>query len=391
MNTLIAHLLALSIFLIRPNQEWSVPSSNKLNPPYLINIQKNIGNIKLMNLSDICKNIIYIPLETKQESLISEIDALEFSNSYIFVSDYKKLLQFDSNGKFIRKIGNQGRGPQEYLNIYNFCIDENAEEIYVLNQNGFLIFDFDGKFKKSYKLTFRPAQMILKDEISIMFHFYNISSPKIDNTISWVITNNQGIILQSFKNTLRRYNQPGISIGRTPFYKFGDSVHFMEFAVDTLYYLDGTQKIPYAVFYLGNLKMDPDPLITYAAREEVSKRLRDKFYIHLARENKSFIFIDLAKGLSNSHLNLIFNKTTYETFVLKDNGFQNNLDGGISFWPRYVFNDNMLVSYVEAFDLLKGIKQIQSDKSKAKAMSKQLVSLSKTITGESNPVLIVVK
>jgi hypothetical protein len=77
--------------------------------------------------------------------------------------------------------------------------------------------------------------------------------------------------------------------------------------------------------------------------------------------------------------------------VLKDNGFQNDLDGGILFWPKFVFNDNILVSYIESFELLKILKQRHSDKSKTKSMSKQLVSLSKSISEESNPVLIVVK
>jgi hypothetical protein len=391
MHLLILQLLTLSTIALKSNFAESAKIIDAEPFLYKVNIETNIGNVKVLNLSDVGKEIRYIPLETTPISLITEIQDVEFSSSFIFVGDIDKLLQFDINGKFIRKIGSQGRGPQDYLSVLNFCIDEKAEEIYILNLNSFLIFDFEGNFKKSYKLTFRPAQISLSNEEGILFHLPNISSPSADNTTSWVLTNKQGIVMQRFKNTLRRYNLPGFSIAKTPFYKFGDSVHFMEFAVDTLYYLDGTQKMPHAVFYLGNLKMDPDPLITYAAREEVSKRLRDKFYIHLARENYRYIFIDLAKGLSTSHLNLIFNKTTSETIVLKDNGFQNDLDGGILFWPKFVFNDNILVSYIESFELLKILKQRHSDKSKTKSMSKQLVSLSKSISEESNPVLIVVK
>jgi hypothetical protein len=40
--------------------------------------------------------------------MIQEISRIEFSDEYIFIKDFKKLLQCDRSGKFIRKIGAEG-------------------------------------------------------------------------------------------------------------------------------------------------------------------------------------------------------------------------------------------------------------------------------------------
>jgi hypothetical protein len=82
-----------------------------------------------------------------------------------------------------------------------------------------------------------------------------------------------------------------------------------------------------------------------------------------------------------------------ETSFLENNGFFNDLDGGIPFWPRYVYNDNTLVDYIDAFKLLKRINEIQDSNSQDKEakIPQQLEMLSKQLTENSNPVLIVLK
>jgi len=361
-------------------------------PLYIIDIKANISNVKAINLSTIGKEIKYIPLETRPECLLQNIMNVEFSDEYIFVNDdNNQLLQFDLTGKFIRKIGTQGRGPEEYLYMFDFCLNKATREIYILSYPSRMVFGFDGKFKKSLKQSGRPAQMLFFKPAYFFYQFPNVSSKELIHKYSWMITDINEVTIRTYKTTLRRYSMPGYSLFRTTLYLYDDCPHFMDFAVDTMYYLSGLKKMPYAVFNLGNLKIEPDVVITPATNAEVSDRLRDKYYIRLGRENNTYMFVELAKGLTNNDLNLIYNKKTNETIVLKENGFKNDLDGGISFWPKFIFNDNMLVSYVESIRLLKSIKELQSDKSKGKAMSEQLKNLGKTITEESNPVLVVVR
>lgn len=341
--------------------------------PYNIDIKKNIKNIETINLSSIGKELSYIPLETTPECLIQEIKKILFSDSFIFVSDFKRLLQFDRNGKFIRQIGSAGMGPGEYISVGDFCIDEQKKEIYIIFSSApkLLIFGFDGVFKNSINLSFRPAQIIPKDQNSLMYHLWNAPGK---NDPSWIITNRQGIILTSIKNNLKRISQPGFIVNHTPLYSFDNTIHFMEFGIDTLYYFKDTQKKPYAVFFLDDLKMDPDPLTAPSMGKD--EKLFNKFWIGSIIENNDFLFIKFFRGITNATMCVIYNKKTDAVTILKDNVFKNDLGGGIGFWPKQIINDNILVNYIDAFDLLKSIIP---------------TNLRGNLTVSSNPVLIIHK
>lgn len=347
--------------------------SNLTKIPFKIDIKRSFGNIKSANLSNIGKELTYIPLETTLECLIQQIEKILFSDSYIFVSEFNKLLQFDRNGKFIRHIGSAGAGPGEYLSVGDFCINEKKKEIFIIFLSGskLLIFGFDGVFKNSLNLSFRPSQIIQKDQNSLMFHLWNVPGK---NDPSWIITNRQGIILTSFKNNLKRISQPGLLVNHTPLYSFDNSSHFMEFGIDTLYYLKNNKKNLYAVFYLDDLKMDNDPLITPSMIKD--EKLFNKFWMGSIIENNEFLFIKFFRGISNATMCAIYNKKTDAVAFLKDNVFKNDLGVGIGFWPKQIINDNILVDYVDAFDLLKSI--IPSN-------------LRSKLTETSNPVLLIVK
>lgn len=348
--------------------------TGRMDLPYIIEVKKNITNVKTINLSSIGKELTYIPLETTPECMIQEISRIEFSDEYIFIKDFKKLLQFDRSGKFIRKIGSEGRGPSEYSTLFDFSIDEQEKEISIISTSDhkLMIFSFEGVFKNSYKLSFRPMQMIPKDKNSIIYHLANVPG---GNDPSWIITNRKGITLVSIKNNLKRISQPGLVVPYTPLYLYGNSAHFMEYGIDTLYYFKGNQKMPYAIFSMGDLKMDIDPLITEAMVKN-HEFLTDKIWAASINENSGYIFIEFIKGITSSKLNAIYDKRAGIVTFLKENTFKNDLGGGIGFWPKQIINDNILVDYVDAFDLLKKI--IPS-------------TLRSRISETSNPVLMILK
>ena len=83
-------------------------------------------------LADIAAEISYIPLETKPECLIGTESLPRFSKDYIFIVSRGILLQFDQQGKFIRKINKRGKGPGE-CSVWNYGIDEKNRLIYIFD------------------------------------------------------------------------------------------------------------------------------------------------------------------------------------------------------------------------------------------------------------------
>ncbi len=345
--------------------------------PYNIDIKKNFKNIETVNLSRIGKELSYLPLETSPQCLIQEIDKILFSKSFIFVNDTRnRLLQFDKNGKFLRQIGSLGRGPEEYLFVYDFCLNEETNEIYIFFSDKMLVFSFEGKFKKTNKLSFRIADAIILDKNSLMFHLPNVPvtlGPKFFNTYSWIITDMQGNPKQKYKNHLMRVGNVGVS--KMPIYIFDGYARFMEYGVDTLYYFKDTLKKPYALFSYGDLKMDPDPLISPSTTEK-NEELNDKILIWTIKENEEFLFIKFSTGKWNKQVYAIYSKKTGKTTFLKDGVFKNDLGGGGGFWPKQIIDDKVLVDYVDAFTLLK---------------NEVPIALKNKITDSSNPVLMILK
>ena len=108
-----------------------------------------------IHTSDLFKSAHTIILETKPECIVGNVDdILVFEREfYLLDKKGKSLFVFDMNGKFIRRIGKLGRGPGEYLYIFDFTIDPLNREIYVLD-NGEKIHKYtvEGTYIKSIQI-----------------------------------------------------------------------------------------------------------------------------------------------------------------------------------------------------------------------------------------------
>lgn len=107
-------------------------------------------NIHSASLIKDCK---IIPLETRDSVLIGAIDKAIVYQDRLYVGDFSKtnaVYIFDMQGKFCHKISRQGRGPEEYLRLYDMFIDPHTGELKLLSRidRRILAFSGDGKVFK---------------------------------------------------------------------------------------------------------------------------------------------------------------------------------------------------------------------------------------------------
>jgi len=141
-------LLFLAMLIISCN------SKPKLNSIQLFELSKI--DIKFsISLDSIVSAAEIIPLEKNDSCLIGKITSLAESEKFFFVVSNNILYKFDKLGKFIKKIGTEGRGPQEYLAIKNIEVDEEKKIIYILDNGSkkILKFGYDGSFISFLKLN----------------------------------------------------------------------------------------------------------------------------------------------------------------------------------------------------------------------------------------------
>ncbi|ASB47949.1 6-bladed beta-propeller [Alkalitalea saponilacus] len=100
--------------------------------------------------SDYFDSIKIVPLETTEKSLIASINRLVVSHDYIYILDRtsNSVLAFNNCGTFSFRIKSFGRGPAEYTQIGDFCVDFENERIvvYAHAPMKLLYYDLKGNF-----------------------------------------------------------------------------------------------------------------------------------------------------------------------------------------------------------------------------------------------------
>jgi hypothetical protein len=402
--SLLATVLLLSCKTHVPKVDNGVDNNQKF--PYRIDLSENSEKPEEVTLSTIGKDLEFIALETTPISLMGEILRIEFTSDYIFITAYPSngLLQFDRNGKFIRIVGSRGRGPGEYLQISGFCTDQKTEKIYICSCWSYcsiLEYNFIGQYIRSIDLPLQIQGFLVYDTIGLVFQIadYSPSAAGIitgDKNYSFLDYN---LIITDLECNplfkLKRYfmRNSNAEFGQSAFYYFNNELHFQQFGVDTLYALKNYTHETYANYNLGKRKMDPNIIFTRSNSIELKSKLENDIWISSIQENQDYLFIKLNLGFTDRSKYYIFNKHNLKTTLIKEDQFKNDLDGIITFWPKYIYNDSILVDYVNAFTLIDAYRKesLINPTGKNKEYTDKLKEITNNLTETSNPVLVVLR
>lgn len=129
-------------------------------------------NLSLSNFVDSC---YMVKLEKKRKALVKPIFT-NVSEHYIGVmsSGKEAYKLFDKYGNYLYNIGEVGKGPNEYLSIYDGQIDEPNNRIYLLPwmTNKLLAYDLNGEALSNIPLlkSFSKAKFYLKHDTITCFN-----------------------------------------------------------------------------------------------------------------------------------------------------------------------------------------------------------------------------
>jgi hypothetical protein len=91
-----------------------------------------------------------IQLETSPASLLGDISQVQLFENKLYILDRQSgsLLAFNTDGSFFRRIGSQGRGPNEFLAICAFYINPEKRQITLFDPLGSqaVVYDLGGQF-----------------------------------------------------------------------------------------------------------------------------------------------------------------------------------------------------------------------------------------------------
>jgi hypothetical protein len=375
-----------------------ITSLAKSDNIYVFDLDK-IRNNGSLSMSSLFKKVIPIVLETRDDVLIGSINAIQVYKDRVYVLDrqQKILFVFDMNGLFIRKIGSIGSGPGEYLEIVDFTINYDKDEIYL----------YDPRFQKIHK--YKPDGS----------HVGAIDVPYNNNAISHIRYAAQGIYtdMHNFEHaddyllqlinmetgkqekrflSVDQYNKGWselFGVEQGPFVSRGKELKYVQIFADTIVRIDDKGGVSPFITMKGKgltTKGDLDalkvsyPKDPYKRYNHIMMQTQKIFGVFNYVENDKFILFSCHQG--STVFKVLHNLSTNSTYMY--NTMQNDLvyTGDSHLMTKFnFFDENGAYEYIDTgYSMSNLIEQIANGK-----LAADLENMDKLLklTDDSNPVI----
>ena len=313
------------------------------------------------------EQLTYIPLETNPECLIGGVHKVILTSDFIFVQSGDLFYQFETNGKYIRKIGSKGRGPAEYGIITDVAVDEALRQVYICDLKKIYIYDFSGRYIGSKDLDVFCKRLEVFNNLYVVYPLnYTGKEPcmlKIleENASPSCIKNN---VLYNSQDFFQVYDIKN-------FQRLGKELIFHQQFNDTVYSFDPRDKSLSARYYFdfADAKFPLDLLENINKYQDKSSAYG---YLEDVCESGSYIFVSIFyKGEDEKY---VINRKTGKSYTIDKN--QDLI------WPLWSDENGTMVRSLQVSNLKKHIDEITDTR------LKNLVS---GLKDEDNPVIVLMK
>lgn len=126
------------------------------------------------SLRSIIEDIVFLPLEMTDESVIFKADKIVVKNGLMYVGDFRssKVVAFDESGSVKFVVNQKGNGPEEYLEIKSFAVDDKS--IYVIDNYRHRLNLYDcttGKYQETRVLPFVVWDIEILPDKNLIFTY----------------------------------------------------------------------------------------------------------------------------------------------------------------------------------------------------------------------------
>jgi hypothetical protein len=405
------HLLLLSLLIIvcscgnKTEGNKAIYSNKRLNDFFELKYEALLDRKQEIWLSQVASDIEYIKLETNPMCMIGREVKYYFADSLIFVSNKDHILKFSREGKFIKKIGNPGRGPGEIVGIKTMSLipDKRTIVIQITNERKLFYFSFDGELLKTVSIPSIETVNVLGDGTYI---FYD-SGVQGKEKYSFRLTNESGDTISVINNSStweRSANGVYFTIPFPSFepFHFYRNTYFMKAMYnDTVYYVDSNKIRPGYYINLGKYKL-PEELSKAAPMSGVEQislfyEKSAKYYYCDILEAANKIYMITSNFGNGDTRYLLYDRisNTGSQLTSKSGASMrliNDWDGGMNFWPTGNINDNQVYMPISIANLKSALNYNTSNRTALKYPDEKIIleSLVSVSDFTDNPLIMVV-
>lgn len=359
----------------------------------------------IKNLSDFASEIDYIPLQTLHSSLISNhIGKIVYTDSRIYVLnilDKDEILCFGIDGKFLFKIENSGRGPEEYPNIKDFDVSSDNKTLLILpgKIHKLLVYgisDSGFTFQRSISLKTPNPQRVSSvpgsDKAFLAIPPWRGNEPTLSlvvNTFGDTIHFKPNIYKYEMVRTMNYAAENEMLV-----YSIGDFVCFKEEFSDTVFCIDSKENT-----FKPRIIFDTHGTLTTPAIRGGSEKVENRStYIANVFETSRYViyyYMSSGAGSEPTRNRLLFDKNSKTSYGIEiESQLKDDLNGGpdfnIDFFNSYN-SGGKLFTFVDAITLKNYVsgESFRDEQVKYPEKKNVLKKLAESIDETDNPFLVI--
>ncbi len=369
------------------NSTQILTAKEDIKYPYNIDLPDKVQGD--LTTSSIASEVKFIPLETNKMSLIGKGERIRINDSLIVISDWKKIFLFKKDGRFIRQIGTNGKGPGEYLMIFDFELKEDTILLTSTGKRSIIKYTLDGKFQEEIQVGNQLTHFSLNPNGHVVWYnqkkgeltFYD-HTMKPDNVIR---PGNLDILPDRYSiyDTFDTYFQVS-----------GNKLLFSNYFNDTVWNVSNGEKKAAYVFNLKDKLLPHEVLIKSYHDQDVDKFTKQAANYQKVNlfegKNKLFIF---QKTWAGNDLNAIYTHT-FDTGITQRYTAPYIYDDMLSSMELRIKSENQcsekfLISLVSPLKLVEELEKTDTeDKPEAyDSWKKQM----RKVKYDDNPVIAIIK
>ena len=305
-------------------------------------------------ISELFCKVKFVPLETTDDCLIGEIDKLLIHNDNFLILDRmtSSLFIFSNMGKFIHKIQQVGRGPNEFVELHDFFI--NKENNYLILNGGakLLFFDLD---------TYKP---IKEEKLSLNTRIVYLGDTHIHFLNNGIWNGKYNIIAKRNGHTIYQHlpiSEKNVGFNYSDGFPFsqpmqGNEVFFAEIFNNTIYRLNKDSMVVSYYIDFGKDELPKRFFEEIPINERTERILNSDYYFFLSDYYKNDKLFKFTFSHGDSELSYYNFFDRREEFIFKriiDDFYLGIAPGK----KLYVENDsNYIVSFHDVYSLKEGFE-----------------------------------
>ncbi len=344
-----------------------------------------------IKLSTVFSKIDYIPLESTSESLIGQIDKIiPYDSCFIIVDKYKTrtVKQFKTNGKFIRTIGRNGKGPGEYYEPTDCILYNDTIIIYDQFQQKMIYYNNEGKMINEKKVPFIFNSFHKFNNNSYLYQMYDSDNYHLKEILGYSLIWCDSLFNIKYKSLYKEKDKYNYHTNRGLVNGLND-IYFHAPYCDSVYKVkdNGEIKLEYLLDPINPL---PEKLLLRKNQNKLSKMsyLTDNYYILFTGVPYISENVILYQISYNKYVQLVFYNKNSKTCVAGDMSI-NDLSKLVDFGSPIYSGKNYLITYQNAYEIIETLNNYKKYGLDINELGSEIeLKIAETIDDFSNPVLM---